>query len=78
MSKTPTFWAAAVAVAITVPAAAQEPAKDHVKELIAQAMQQAGQTAPVAQACYAETETSRDCAPTATMRMSPAAPARVA
>lgn len=44
MRKTPTFWAAAVAVAITVPASAQE--KDHVKELIAQAMQQAGQTAP--------------------------------
>ena len=42
--KTPTFWAAAVAVALTVPAAAQEPAKDHVKELIAQAMQQAGQS----------------------------------
>ena len=49
MRKTPTFWAAAVAVAITVPASAQEPAKDHVKELIAQALQQAGQTAPVAQ-----------------------------
>ena len=44
--KTPTFWAAAVAVAITVPASAQEPARDHVKELIAQAMQQAGQTTP--------------------------------
>jgi outer membrane protein TolC len=41
--KTPTFWAAAVAAAITVPAAAQEPAGDHVKALIAQAMQQAGQ-----------------------------------
>ena len=49
MRKTPTFWAAAMAVAITVPASAQEPAKDHVKELIAQALQQAGQTAPVAQ-----------------------------
>jgi outer membrane protein len=47
--KTPSFWAAAVAVAITVPASAQEPAKDHVKELIAQALQQAGQTAPVVQ-----------------------------
>jgi outer membrane protein len=44
--KTPTFWAAAVAVSLTVPAAAQEPAKDHVKNLIAQAMQQAGQTSP--------------------------------
>ena len=49
MRKTPTFWAAAVAVAIAVPASAQEPAKDHVKELIAQALQQAGQTAPTAQ-----------------------------
>jgi outer membrane protein TolC len=45
--KTPTFWAAAVAVAITIPASAQE--KDHVKELIAQAMQQAGQTTPAVQ-----------------------------
>ena len=50
MRKTPTFWAAAVAVAIAVPASAQDPAKDHVKELIAQAMQQAGQTTPVVQA----------------------------
>ena len=49
MRKTPTFWATAVAVALAVPAFAQEPAKDHVKELIAQAMQQAGQTTPVAQ-----------------------------
>jgi outer membrane protein TolC len=47
--KTPTFWATAVAVALAVPAFAQEPAKDHVKELIAQAMQQGGQTPPVAQ-----------------------------
>jgi outer membrane protein TolC len=47
--KTPTFWATTVLVALAVPVFAQEPAKDHVKELIAQAMQQAGQTAPVAQ-----------------------------
>jgi outer membrane protein len=46
--KTPTFWATAVAVALAVPAVAQEPTKDHVKELIAQAMQQGGQTTPVA------------------------------
>ena len=43
MRKTPTLWAAAVAVAISVPASAQEPAQDHVRALIAQAMQQAGQ-----------------------------------
>src|SRR4029453_17358946 len=43
----------AVVVALAVPAFAQEPAKDHVKELIAQAMQQAGQTAPAAQAVQA-------------------------
>jgi outer membrane protein len=49
VSKTHTFWATAVAVALAVPAFAQEPAKDHVKELVAQALQQAGQTAPVAQ-----------------------------
>ena len=51
--KTPTFWATAVAVALALPAFAQEPAKDHVKELIAQAMQQAGQTAPAAPAVQA-------------------------
>ena len=47
--KTPTFWAAAVAVAITVPASAQEAGKDRVKELVTQALQQAGQTAPTIQ-----------------------------
>jgi outer membrane protein len=47
--KTPTFWATAVAITLAIPAAAQEPAKDHVKELIATAMQQAGQTTPVVQ-----------------------------
>src|SRR5687767_8195902 len=47
--KTLTFWATAVTVALAVPAFAQEPAKDHVKELIAQAMQQSGQTAPAVQ-----------------------------
>jgi outer membrane protein len=47
--KTLTFWATAVAVALAVPAFAQEPAKDHVKELVAQALQQAGQTTPVVQ-----------------------------
>ena len=47
--KTPTLWATAITVALAVPAFAQEPAKDHVKELIAQAMQQSGQTPPVAQ-----------------------------
>ena len=46
--KTPTFWATALTAALAVPAFAQEPAKDHVKELIAQAMQQSGQTTPVA------------------------------
>jgi outer membrane protein len=51
--KTLTFWATAVAVALAVPAFAQEPAKDHVKELIAQALQQAGQTAPAAQTVQA-------------------------
>ncbi len=49
MRKTPTFWATAVAVTLAIPASAQEPPKDHVKDLIAQALQQAGQTAPVAQ-----------------------------
>jgi hypothetical protein len=51
--KTPTFWATAVAIALAFPAFAQEAAKDHVKELIAQAMQQAGQTAPAAPAVQA-------------------------
>jgi outer membrane protein len=51
--KTPTFSAAAVAVMLAVPAFAQEPAKDHVKELVAQALQQAGQTAPAAQTVQA-------------------------
>ena len=47
MRKTPTLWAAtAVALAMTAPAAAQEPSNDHVRALIAQAMQQTGQ-APV-------------------------------
>jgi outer membrane protein TolC len=42
--KTSIFWAAAaLAVAMTVPAAAQEPSTDHVRSLIAQALQQAGQ-----------------------------------
>ena len=53
MRKTPTFWATAVAIALAFPAFAQEAAKDHVKELIAQAMQQAGQTAPAAPAVQA-------------------------
>ena len=45
MRKTPTFWAAAaMAVVMTAPAAAQEPSPDHVKALIAQALQQSGQT----------------------------------
>ena len=48
MRKTPTFWAAAVAVAITVPVGAGSRRKDRVKELVAQALQQAGQTGPVA------------------------------
>jgi outer membrane protein TolC len=48
VSKTPKFWAAAIVAAMVAnPAAAQEPSNDRVKELIAQAMQQAGQ-APVA------------------------------
>ena len=45
VSKTPTFWAAAALMAAwAVPAAAQQPSTDHVKALIAQALQQAGQT----------------------------------
>jgi outer membrane protein len=44
--KIATFCTAAALLA-TVPAAAQEPSAEHVKALIAQAMQQAGQTAPV-------------------------------
>lgn len=48
MRKTATFWtAAALAVMTGVPAAAQEPSKEHVKALIAQAMQQTTQ-APTA------------------------------
>jgi len=48
--KTHTFWAAVGMIAmVTIPAAAQAPEKDYVKELIAQAMQQAGQTTPVVQ-----------------------------
>jgi outer membrane protein TolC len=47
VSKTQTFWtAAAMTVAMALPAGAQTSEKDHVKELIAQALQQAGQTAP--------------------------------
>jgi outer membrane protein TolC len=42
-----------MAVTLAFPAFAQEPAKDHVKELIAQALQQAGQTAPAAPAVQA-------------------------
>src|SRR5688572_33430397 len=34
---------------LAIPASAQEPPKDHVQALIAQALQQAGQTAPGAQ-----------------------------
>ena len=49
MRKTPTFWAAAVVAAITVPASAQEAGKDRVKELVAQALQQAGQAPPTVQ-----------------------------
>ena len=49
MRKTLKFWAAAaLTVAVTGSAAAQQPSNDHVKELIAQALQQAGQvTTPV-------------------------------
>jgi outer membrane protein len=48
--KTHTFWAAvAMTGIVSGSAAAQEPAKDHVKELIAQALQQAGQPSPVGQ-----------------------------
>jgi outer membrane protein TolC len=50
--KTPTFWATTVAVALAVPAFAQEPSKDHVKALVAQALQQA-QTVPTVQAIQA-------------------------
>jgi outer membrane protein TolC len=56
--KTPTFWATAVAVALAVPTFAQEPAKDHVKELVAQALQQAGQTAPAVQPVPAQGATA--------------------
>jgi len=56
--KTPTFWATAVAVALAVPTFAQEPAKDHVKELVAQALQQAGQTAPAVQPLPAQVATA--------------------
>jgi outer membrane protein len=46
VSKTPKFWtAAALVAACAVPAAAQTPSNDHVKALVAQALQQAGQTA---------------------------------
>ncbi len=48
MRKIASFWTAAV-LAAAVPAAAQEPSEDHVKELIAHAMQQAGQTSSVVQ-----------------------------
>ena len=44
MRKTAAFWiSAALAVAISMPAAAQEPSTEHVRSLIAQAMQQAPQ-----------------------------------
>jgi outer membrane protein len=45
VSKTRTLWtAAALLAACALPAAAQTPSNDHVKALIAQALQQAGQT----------------------------------
>ncbi|MGH9308165.1 MAG: hypothetical protein ACRD1U_02240, partial [Vicinamibacterales bacterium] len=54
MRKTVSFWAAAaITAAVTAPAAAQEAGADRVKDLIAQAMQQAGQTAPGAPAAPA-------------------------
>ncbi len=53
MRKTHSFWAAAAITAVatigTVPVAAQAPANDRVKELIALAMQQSGQTVPASQ-----------------------------
>jgi outer membrane protein len=47
--KTHTFWAAvAITVIVSVPAAAQQPTQDHVKQLIALAMQQAQPQTPTA------------------------------
>ena len=59
MRKTPTLWAAGMAVVMAVPAGAQEPSKDHVKALIAQAMQQTGQApqAPAGNAAAPQGET---------------------
>ena len=43
MKKTLTFWAAvAIAAVVVTPAAAQDTSPERVKELLAQAMQQAG------------------------------------
>ena len=49
MSKTPLFLSAAVVLSVAVPAAAQQAPNDRVKDLIAQAMQQAVQPAPTGQ-----------------------------
>ena len=49
MSKTPLFLSAAVVLSVAVPAAAQQAPNDRVKDLIAQAMQQAVQPAPAGQ-----------------------------
>ena len=49
MSKTPLFLSATVVLSVAVPAAAQQAPNDRVKDLIAQAMQQAVQPAPTGQ-----------------------------
>ncbi len=50
MRKTHSYWAAVTVIAgMAVPAAAQGPEPDRVKELVAIALQQAGQTAPAEQ-----------------------------
>jgi len=49
VSKTPLFLSAAVVLSVAVPAAAQQAPNDRVKDLIAQAMQQAVQPAPTGQ-----------------------------
>ena len=72
MRKTPTFWAAAVVAAITVPpvpASAQEAGKDRVKELVAQALQSAGQAPATVQPNQVLTPPSGPVTPLSADRM---------
>lgn len=59
MRKTPILLAAAVALVTTGPVRAQEPSTDHVKQLVAQALQQVEQGVPAAASLLPEGPTIR-------------------